>query len=62
MYIGTAIDRVNDRRQAGCPRVGALPVANEILPDLDQRMRETVDDSVAKHCVAEKRAVVKGSL
>ena len=47
MYIGPPVDRVNDRRQPRRPGLGARLVGDQVLPDLDQRMGEAVDDGVA---------------
>src|SRR3954447_10172599 len=58
MYIGTAVDRVNDRRQPFGPGERALLVRYQILSDLDQRMGEAVDDGVLVHGVAAQRAVI----
>src|SRR5690606_32919573 len=46
MYIGTAVDRFNDRRQPRSPGERAGFVGDQVLPDLDQRMGEAVDDGV----------------
>ena len=58
MYIGTPVDRVNDRRQPLRPGFRAGFVGDQILADLDQRMGEAVDDGVPEHGVAAQRAVI----
>ena len=58
MYIGPAVDRVNDRRQPLRPGLGAASVGDQVLADLDQRMGEAVDDGVLEHGVAAQRAVI----
>src|SRR5262245_41608695 len=58
MYIGTAIDGVKAMREAVCPGIVTFLVADEVLRDLNQCLWDSVDDSVAEHCVAQKRAVI----
>src|SRR5882757_7802888 len=58
MYIGTAVDGVNDRRQTLSPGEGALLVGYQVLADLDQRVSVAVDDGMPEHGVATQRAVI----
>src|SRR5688572_18725926 len=58
MYIVAPVDSVNDRRKPGRPIVGAALVGDQVLPDLDQGVGETVDDGVAEHGVAAERPVI----
>ena len=58
MYIGKAVDGVNDRGQPLRPCESAGAVGDQILADLDQRMGIAVDNSMAEHGVAAQGAVI----
>src|SRR3569832_466976 len=49
VYIGTAVDGVNDGRQPLGPGEGARAVGDQVLADLDQRMGIALDDGMAEH-------------
>ena len=57
-HVGTREKRAQDAREPRAPAIGSRLVADEILPDLDQQIREPVLRGVPVDRIACKRAVI----